>query len=484
MKKYIIVIDQGTTSSRILLINKKAEIIYSDYIELVLNKYSDSRIMQSADEILLSVKSLIKRLFMRFNLKPDEVDSFTITNQRETTVLWDKKTGKVFDDAISWQSAHTKNITDEWKNKGYGDLIFKKTGLLINPYFSASKIKYLLNNYKGNPSDLMFGTIDSFLIYNLSKEKNHYTDITNASRTMLYNIKENKYDQEILDLLEIPNSILPKVLDNDSLFGHIEISGTLIPINAVIGDQSSALFGHLCHSIGQAKITYGTGCFILLNLEDNLLYSKTGLLTTVAWKLNGNKTNYALEGSVFMGGEALKWMRDKLNLINDTRESEEMAYNSIDDKVYVIPAFVGLGAPYWNETIRGAILGLDANTKKEDIMKATLNSIAYQVTDILKVMELENNIKIEDIKVDGGVSNNNYLMQFQADLIKCNLIQNKETEITGLGSSYIAGLKTGFFKNIEEITNLQKIKRIYVPSKDLSKNYLRWKEAVNTISKF
>lgn len=304
---------------------------------------------------------------------------------------------------------------------------------------------------------------------------------------MLYNIKTNKWDKELLNRFNISENILPKVLNNDANFGHININDKLIPINAVIGDQQGALFGHLCLLEGETKITYGTGSFILTNLGENLVYSKNGLLTTIAYKLNSSNINYALEGSVFMGGEAIKWMKDRLGLINHASETEQMAYNSIDNDVFVVPAFVGLGAPYWDSNIKGSILGLKSNTNKEDIIKATLNSIAYQVTDILKVIEEESSIKIDSIKVDGGASKNNYLMKFQSDLINANIIQNQESEITGLGSAFIAGLKTKFFKSTNDINKLSKVKRVFTPSSnrdEINKLYTKWKKAVKLTSKF
>lgn len=487
MKKYILVIDQGTTSSRILLVDKQTNIVYKDYIEVGLIKTKDNKILQDANEILKSIKILIKRLFNNFNIKVDEIDSISIINQRETTVIWNKHTGVPVSHAISWQSNHTKDIADKWIEEGLNNIVFNKTGLLINPYFSASKIKYLFKEHNLNNEDYLFGTIDSFLIYNLTEEKNHYTDITNASRTMLYNIKTNKWDKELLNRFNISENILPKVLNNDANFGHININDKLIPINAVIGDQQGALFGHLCLLEGETKITYGTGSFILTNLGENLVYSKNGLLTTIAYKLNSSNINYALEGSVFMGGEAIKWMKDRLGLINHASETEQMAYNSIDNDVFVVPAFVGLGAPYWDSNIKGSILGLKSNTNKEDIIKATLNSIAYQVTDILKVIEEESSIKIDSIKVDGGASKNNYLMKFQSDLINANIIQNQESEITGLGSAFIAGLKTKFFKSTNDINKLSKVKRVFTPSNnrdEINKLYTKWKKAVKLTSKF
>ena len=487
MKKYIIVIDQGTTSSKILLIDELTRVVDKDSIEVKRITNTNKEILQNPKEILLSVTELIDRLFKRNNLDPKNVLALGITNQRETTVIWDKTTNEVISEAISWQSRHTSYITDVWINKGYNELVFKKTGLLINPYFSASKIKHLLmENHELNTNNLMFGTIDSYLIYNLTVEKNHYTDITNASRTMLFNINTKEYDEELLELFNIPKNILPEVLSNDSLFGHFKYQDTLIPIMGVAGDQQSALFGHLCLDKGDSKVTYGTGCFILTNTNSKPYFSNNGLLTTIAWQ-RANETIYAMEGSVFMGGSAVDWMKEKLDLFNNVYETEKMAYESKNDNVYVVPAFVGLGAPYWDNEIKGSILGLEASTTKTDILKATLNSIAYQVADVLNLMIEESNIKINSIAVDGGASNNNYLMQFQSDLVNLNLIQNIESEITGLGVGYIAGLSVGLWKSVEELKNLQKIKKIFIPTSkriSVTNQYKKWKIAVKATQVF
>lgn len=487
MKKYVLVIDQGTTSSRVLLIDKNTRIVYSDYIELNINQLKNGEILQNPKEILSSVNKLLTRTFLNTNIKSSEVAAIGITNQRETTVIWDKTTNEPISDAISWQAHHTSYITDEWLNKGYKDLVRDKTGLLINPYFSASKIKHLLNNYKGNYNNLMFGTIDTYLLYNLSVEKSFKTDISNASRTMLFNIKENTWDDELLKLFDVPKNILPSVFSNDHLFGHYQYENTLIPITSMIGDQQSALYGHLCLDKGETKVTYGTGCFILTNTLDELVKSNKGLISTIFYQKENESINYAVEGSVFMGGSAIQWMRDKLNLINYAHETEQMAFESTNNNVYVVPAFVGLGAPYWDSDAKGAILGLEANSTKADIMKATLNSIVYQVTDILKIIESDHNINIKSISVDGGASNNNYLMQFQADLINAEIVQNHESEVTGLGAGFMAGLKVDFWNSVEDIKKLTKIKKVFVPKaniNEVNELYKGWVRAVDVIRGF
>lgn len=486
MNKYIIAIDQGTTSTLIILVNKNGEIVDKDLIKVAQTTSSRGEILQNPEELYKSVEVLINRLINRNNLTATNIDSIGITNQRETTVIWNKYTGKSIYNAISWQSTHTESITKSWVDKGYSELVLKKTGLTIHPYFSASKIKFILDQTKEDVDNLLFGTIDTYLLWRLTKGESFYTDVTNASRTMLYNIREKSWDMELLELFGIPEIILPPVKSNDFLFGHYEFNGVMIPIRAMIGDQQSALFGHQCFKVGETKITYGTGCFILLNIGSNINISKNGLITTIAWDIN-NKTSYALEGSVFMGGAAVQWMRDKLHLINHASETEQMAYDSKDNDVFVVPAFVGLGTPYWDYDVKGSILGLKASTTKDDIMKATLNSIAYQVTDVLGVMLSEANITIKSIAVDGGASNNNYLMQYQADLINKELIQNMESEMTALGAAYIAGLASGFWNDISDLKNHQKIKQLFIPNNDRTSvinDYKMWELAVKATRMF
>ena len=479
----IAVIDSGTTTNKLIVVDSKINIVYKDQIELGIKRLPNGEILQNANEILETTKRLLDRLFTRTKINPKDLRAISLTNQRETTTIFDKS-GKPLKDAISWQANHTSYITDKWLKEGLSEKVFNKTGLIINPYFSASKIKHLSKGL--NLNDVYFGTLDTFLLYNLTKEKNYYTDITNASRTMIYNIKEEKWDLELINDFGLVNLNLPKVLNNDDLFGHYEYDGILIPIIGVIGDQQSALFGNLCTTFGTTKITYGTGCFILTNTMDELKFSSHGLLSTIAWKIN-NKTNYALEGSVFMGGSAISWMKDKFNFINHANETEKMALESTDDSVYVVPAFSGLGAPHWNDKINASILGLKASSTKADIIKATLNSIAYQVTDIINVMNSDNNILVKEISVDGGAAVNNYLMQFQADLINAKIIKFRETELTALGAAYISGLKLGVWKSVEEIRNIQTIKQIYFPDTDrlkYNKLYKKWQKALKVTSEF
>lgn len=479
----IVVIDSGTTTNKLLAVDKDINIIYKDQIELAIKRLPNGEILQNANEILETTKRLLNRFFTRTSTKPENVKAISLTNQRETTIIFDKD-GNPIKEAISWQANHTSYITDEWRNKNLTEKVFKKTGLVINPYFSASKIKHLISDL--DLEELYFGTLDTFLLYNLTKEKNYCTDITNASRTMIFNIKEEAWDLELINDFGLEGLKLPQVLANDDLFGHYEYNNYLIPIIGVIGDQQSALFGNLCTNYGDTKITYGTGCFILTNTMDKLMYSKHGLLSTIAYKID-NQTKYALEGSVFMGGSAISWIKDKFNFINHASETEKMALESDDESVYVVPAFSGLGAPHWNDKISASILGLKASSTKEDIIKATLNSIAYQVSDIIKVIASDNDILVKEISVDGGAAVNNYLMQFQADLINAKIIKFRETELTALGAAFIAGLKLGVWESLEEIRKIQTIKQIYIPSENRDKYnqlYSKWQKALEVTSLF
>lgn len=485
-KKYIIAIDQGTTSSRVIVVDREGDVKHIEQMAVTINETRLGEILQDPQEIIDSVLVLLDRTFKRHQIKPDEVAAIGITNQRETTILWDKHTGKSLYHAISWQSKHTNNIIEEWIEKGYQDIISAKTGLTISPYFSASKIKYILDIVNVNVSDILFGTVDTYLLWHLTNRKVHKTDITNASRTMLYNIFEQQWDDELLRLLQIPKSILPKVVANDDYFGEFTYQGISIPIYSMIGDQQSSLFGHQCFNEGDLKTTYGTGCFILVNTSFKPVISKSGLLTTPAWKIN-NQMTYALEGSVFMGGAIVQWLRDDLKILNSAQESESLAEKSIRDDVYVVPAFVGLGTPYWNSDVRASILGMNRKTGRNDIIKAALNSIAFQIEDVLQVLKKEFSNKINTISCDGGASRNNYLLQFQADISNMRVVQTKEAEVTALGSAYIAGLRVGFWKNIQEIERNKKIKQLFysrLPNRERERLYLNWKKAVTATLSF
>lgn len=480
-KKYIIGIDLGTTLTKVVVVDKKEKIICDDSVEIDLfEREEDGAILQNPQEIYETTILLLDRVFNHYKINPKEIDSIGITNQRETTILWDKTTDNPIYQAIGWQSKHTEYITNKWKNKGYEKMIFNKTGLKINPYFSASKIAYILEKTKPNINNILFGTIDSFIIWKLTNGRSHKTDVSNASRTMLFNIYDLKWDEEILNKLKIPKQILPEVCNSNANFGYYQVGKVKIPIRAVLGDQQAALFGHGCLNEGELKCTYGTGIFLLLNTGNKQFKSKNGLLTTVAWQLDG-KVTYSLEGTIFICGAAIQWLRDELKLINSVKESESYALNVKSDNVYVVPAFVGLGTPYWDNDARGTIVGLTRRTEKGEIIKATLESLAYQVEDVLTVIKEDTNHEIKKLLVDGGASINNYLMQFQSDISNIKIARNSILQATSLGVCFVSGLKTGFWKSIEEIKNIQTVDRLFYPNmkEDVrKKKYYNWKQAV------
>ena len=489
MKKYVIAIDQGTTSSRAIVFNKKGEIVSSSQREIEMIYQKENYVEQNAFDIWTTVLSTLAESLLTAEILPEEVASIGITNQRETTVLWDRRNGKPVYSAIVWQSKQSNDICDELKEQGLNDFFKQKTGLLIDPYFSATKIKWVLNNVGGvqelmDEGNLMFGTIDTWLLYKLSGNKLHKTDYTNASRTLLFNIFEKKWDEEILELLGINPNILPEVCDSNSVFGTTArqtFFGYEIPIAGVLGDQQAALFGQLCFEEGSIKNTYGTGCFMLMNTGSKPTLSNKGLLTTIAYTMDG-QTTYALEGSVFVAGSAVQWLRDQLNFFEDSSESEKLAI-SVEDNygVYVVPAFVGLGTPYWDTDAKGAIFGLTRGTSKAHITRATLESLAYQTKDIITVMSEESNIKPTFLKVDGGAAKNDFLMQFQSDILDIDIIRPKINETTALGAAYISGLAVNFFKDIEEIKTLsKKDKSFHAKMETKKRNFLynNWKKAV------
>jgi glycerol kinase len=495
MKKYVIAIDQGTTSSRTIVFNKKGEIVSSSQREIPMIYQQENFVEQNAYDIWQTVLSTLAQSLLTAEILPEEVASIGITNQRETTVLWDRRTGKPIYDAIVWQSKQSNDICEELKEKGYNDLFKNKTGLLIDPYFSGTKIKWILDHVDGaralmEDGNLMFGTVDTWLLYKLSGNKIHKTDYTNASRTLLYNIFEQKWDEEILEILGIDASILPEVCDSNSIFGTTArqtFFGAEIPIAGVLGDQQSALFGQLCLEEGSIKNTYGTGCFMLMNTGTKPTVSKRGLLTTIAYAMDGTIT-YALEGSVFVAGSAVQWLRDNLSFFADSKDSEALA-TSVQDNygVYVVPAFVGLGTPYWDANAKGAIFGLTRGTSKAHITRATLESLAYQTKDIIDVMKEESKIEPTFLKVDGGASNNDFLMQFQSDLLDTPIIRPKISETTALGAAYMSGLATHFFASIDEIKAISKKDKSFTPNmskEERQKLYANWVKAVEATRKF
>ena len=495
MKKYILSIDQGTTSSRAILFDKLGNIISSSQKEIEMIYQNEDYVEQNALEIWTSVLSTTAECLHKAEVVPEDISSIGITNQRETTILWDRRDGTPIYKAIVWQSKQSKDICNELKEKGLNELFKSKTGLLIDPYFSGTKIKWILDNVKGakdlmDQGNLMFGTVDTWLLYKLSGNKVHKTDYTNASRTLLYNIFTKEWDNELLDILEINKNILPEVCDSNALFGTTArhtFFGAEIPIAGILGDQQAALFGQLCLDKGEIKNTYGTGCFMLMNTGTVPTKSKNGLLTTIAYAIDGVVT-YALEGSVFVAGSAVQWLRDSLGFFSDASDSEKLA-NSVDGNygVYVIPAFVGLGTPYWDTDVKGAIFGLTRGTSIAHITRATLESLAYQTKDVIEVMREESGITPKTLKVDGGASLNNFLMQFQSDILDIKIIRPKINETTALGAAFISGLATGFYKNIEEIEALiQKDKHFYPNMDENVRNnlYNNWQKAIKATRTF
>jgi len=490
MKKYVLAIDQGTTSSRAILFDKKGNLVALARRDIKVEYPNPGWVEQSAKDIWLSVVECITELFEKGNFKKGEVDSVGITNQRETTVVWDKKTGQPVYNAIVWQSRQTADLCDKRNSKK--DFIFKKTGLRLNPYFSASKIRFILDKIpngqkRAEKGELLFGTVETWLIYKLTNGKSHCTDVTNASRTMLFNINTLSWDKELLKIWNIPELMLPKICPTSYDFGKLDFFKSDVHITGCVGDQQSALFGQTCFSKGESKNTYGTGCFMLMNIGDKPILSKNGLLTTVAWKL-GNKVTYALEASVFMGGATIQWLRDGLQIIKDTPASERYATRVKDtDGVYLVPAFVGLGTPYWDNDVRAAIFGMTRGTTKDHICRAALEGIAYQISDSLKVMQQETKIKLKALKVDGGASANNYMMQFQSNILETEVKIPKCVETTALGASYMAGLYTGFFKSTTEIAKNHSYQKVFKPKMkkdEVNRRLKGWELAVKSARMF
>ncbi|WP_342277207.1 glycerol kinase GlpK [Spiroplasma endosymbiont of Nebria brevicollis] len=507
--KYIMTLDEGTSSCRTLIINQKGQIIGSHQIEIPQHYPPQSGWVEHDpigiwnNQLTTMVQALNKS-----GISPNQIAAIGITNQRETTVVWNLETGLPIYNAIVWQDRRTANYCDELTKKGWKDKIHQKTGLLIDAYFSGTKIKWILDNVKGGRElakngKLAFGTIDSWLIYKMTVgthnnqvQAKHVIDITNASRTMLFNINTKQWDKELLELFDIPEIMLPEVVPSSGEIGKTykgmlsKNDDTEIMIAAAIGDQQAALFGQLCLKAGEVKNTYGTGCFILMNIGNKPLLSKQGLLTTVAYQLTGQKPVYALEGSVFVAGAAVQFLRDQLRILY--RSDESLWYSQIVDpkdeqRVYVVPAFVGLGAPYWDSTARGAIFGLERGTKREHIVKATIESLAYQSQNMIMAMQEDINLNKDlknltiKIKVDGGASNNPYIMQFQSDISRTTLIKPQNTETTAMGAAYLAGLAVGFWKNIDEIKKIYVVEKEYSPvmkPEDAKILYKGWQEAV------
>ena len=483
---YILAIDQGTSSTRAALIDKKGIIVDQESVEFKQIYPANGWVEHDPLEIMQTVKSTITTIFERNKIIQNDILSCGITNQRETIVAWDKVTGKPLYNAIVWQDRRTQNICQDLVDKDYTNLIQEKTGLIIDPYFSASKIQWLLENIK-DQKNLIVGTIDTWIIWNLSNKTKHLTDITNASRTMLYNIADEVWDHEILDLFNISESILPTVQSNKDDFGtiHSDHFGIEIPIGGVIGDQQSASLGQLCVKKGMIKATYGTGCFVLINTDENKTKSKNKLLTTIALKVD-DKKQYAVEGSIFNAGTVVQWLRDEMKLFKDVSEIESLIQNSKNDITF-IPAFTGLGAPYWKSDTRGTIYGITRDTSKGDIVKAALKSICFQTKDLLESLKLDLGDEIQEdmtMRVDGGMSNNDWMMQFLADILNIKVERPTNHETTVMGAAYLAGLKVGFFSNLRDIEDLWKSDRIFIPNMDEEERhamYSNWKKTVNNL---
>lgn len=482
-KKYILVLDQGTTSSRAILFDKKGQICGIAQQEFDQIFPASGWVEHNPVEIWESQLAVIKQVMKKQKIGFTAIAALGITNQRETTVIWDKTTGKPIYNAIVWQDRRTSEFCDELNNN-HLETIQTKTGLIPDSYFSATKIKWILENVeearqKAKVGELLFGTIDSWLIWKLTKSKVHVTDITNASRTMLFNINTLSWDNDLLKLMDIPESILPTVKNNDELLGKTEIFPKKIPIASAIGDQQAALFGELCFKKGMVKNTYGTGCFTMMNTGSKKVVSQNRLLTTIAWKFK-SKPTYALEGSVFIAGAAVQWLRDGLGLIENASSIEKLAKKvKNNDDVYFVPAFTGLGAPYWNQYARGLIIGLTRGTTDAHIARAALESIAFQSRDVIDAMQKDSGISIKELRVDGGASQNNLLMQFQADILDIKVIRPESFETTALGAAYIAGLNTGFWQSHHEIKNLFVKDRVFHPRKVNSQDLIeKWHRAV------
>jgi len=487
-KKYIISLDQGTTSSRAVVFNHSGEIVAIESKDLDQIYPGPGWVEHNPRKIWEEQLFVLTNVFKNHQISPFEIAGIGITNQRETIVIWDKKTGVPIYNAIVWQCRRSAYICDELKRNGLENIIHQKTGLVIDAYFSGSKIKWILDYVTGSRErakngELLVGTIDTWLMWNLTGGKLHVTDCSNASRTMLFNINTLEWDEDILGELDIPRSMLPKIVPSSGILGVLDekILGIQIPISGVAGDQQAALFGQACFNLGDTKNTYGTGCFLLLNTGRNLTLSPHKLLTTIAWDI-GEGITYALEGSVFNAGASIQWLRDGLGLLDNAPQSENLA-RSVEntDGVYVVPAFTGLGTPYWDMYARGTIVGLTRGTQKEHIVRATLEAIAYQSRDVLEVMKQDSGLSIDELKVDGGASTNDFLMQFQSDISNISMHRPKITETTALGAAYLAGLGVGFWGSKEEILKIYSLEKVFAPQMDKmlrEKKYTQWKKAV------
>ncbi|MHB7934751.1 glycerol kinase GlpK [Staphylococcus haemolyticus] len=495
MEKYIMSIDQGTTSSRAILFDKEGDIKGVAQREFKQYFPKSGWVEHDANEIWTSVLAVMTEVLNENEINADQIEGIGITNQRETTVIWDKNTGRPIYHAIVWQSRQTQSICHELKEQGHEETFRNKTGLLLDPYFAGTKVKWILDNVDGarekaENGDLLFGTIDTWLVWKLSGGEAHITDYSNASRTLMYNIYDLKWDDELLDLLNVPKQLLPEVKESSEIYAHTKdyhFFGQEVPISGIAGDQQAALFGQACFERGDVKNTYGTGGFMLMNTGEEPVKSESGLLTTIAYGLDG-KVNYALEGSIFVSGSAIQWLRDGLRIINSAPQSENYA-TRVDstDNVYFVPAFVGLGTPYWDSEARGAILGLSRGTEKEHFIRATLESLCYQTRDVMEAMSKDSKIEVNNLRVDGGAVKNNFIMQFQADIVNTAVERPEIQETTALGAAYLAGLAAGFWDSKDEIANRWQLETEFTPQmseEDRTKLYKGWKKAVEATQVF
>ncbi|MDB5054315.1 MAG: glycerol kinase [Bacilli bacterium] len=494
-KNYMLALDQGTTSSRAILFDRQGNIVHIAQQEFKQHFPHPGWVEHDANEIWISILGVISSLFTETGIRPEEIAAIGITNQRETTVVWDKLTGMPVYHAIVWQSRQTMDICEELKAQGHEELFRKKTGLRIDAYFSGTKVRWILDNVPGarekaENGELLFGTMDTWLIWRLTSGKTHVTDYSNASRTLMYNIHELKWDETLLALLDIPVSMLPEVRSSSEIYGYTNkqhFFDATVPISGAVGDQQAALFGQTCFEKGMANNTYGTGCFMLMNTGEQATTSEHGLLTTIAWGLNG-KVEYALEGSIFVAGSAIQWLRDGLRMIKNAAVSEDYARKvKSTEGVYVVPAFVGLGTPYWDSDVRGAIFGLTRGTSKEHLIRATLESLAYQTRDVLTAMEEDSGIFLKKLRVGGGAAGNNFLMQFQSDMLGVTVERPFVNETTALGAAYLAGLAVGFWRDQKEISTQWQVDRSFdkmMDEAESNKLYSGWKKAVNAARAF
>lgn len=493
MDQYIMAIDQGTTSTRAILFDSESNIISVAQKELENFYPHPGWVEQNANDIWASTVGVMFEVLAKSGVHEQQIAAIGITNQRETTVVWDKETGTPIYFAIVWQSRQSDGYCEKFKDEGLEDMIREKTGLLLDPYFSASKIRWILDHVEGaqqraENGELLFGTMDTWLLWKLTKGEKHMSDVSNASRTMLMNIHTLDYDEELLKLWNIPRCMLPEIVDSSMVYGMTKgLFDTSIPIASLIGDQQAALFGQTCFDAGSVKNTYGTGCFLLMNTKNKIIHSTHGLVTCVGWRIQG-EVDYVLEGSVFVAGAAIQWLRDGLKIIQNSSESEQRAV-SVNDcgGVYVVPSFTGLGAPYWKPQVKGAIFGLSRGTNQEHIIRATLESLAYQTADVIEAMKEDSGLALSRLQVDGGASRNNFLLQFQSDILQTQVLRSLISETTALGAAYLAGLAVGYWKDQDEIRKQFQIGGKFDPKMDEASRNARmngWKRAVSAVMIF